>query len=188
MTRLRATTGYSSGESMMTRASTRRDFIIHSAAAGTLLACGRTFAQPSDLADLTIEDAAGLIRARSISPVELAQTYLERIDDIDRRLNTFITVTDDLALRQAREMEAELSNGRWRGPLHGIPVALKDNIDTAGIPTTAASAPPPLASPSTTSSQPASSSIPARYSLSTVFLSQPSVTIPTRILNSPLIP
>ena len=124
----------------MTWASTRRDFITHSAAAGVLLACGRTFAQPSDLADLTIEDAAGLIRARSISPIELTRAYLKRIDNIDRRLNAFITVTRDLALRQAREMEAELSNGRWRGPLHGIPVALKDNIDTAGVLTTAASA------------------------------------------------
>jgi Asp-tRNA(Asn)/Glu-tRNA(Gln) amidotransferase A subunit family amidase len=71
--------------------------------------------------------------------VDLANVCLERIDRYNPSLNAFVTVTVDQALATAREMEAEQSRGKWRGPLHGIPVALKDNIDTAGIPTTAAS-------------------------------------------------
>ena len=119
---------------------TRRDLLTSGTAAATVLMSRRAFSQSSDPTDLTIQDAATLIRSGVISPVELARAYLERIENLDSQLNAFITVTGDLALQQARELEAELSRGRWRGPLHGIPVALKDNIDTAGILTTAASA------------------------------------------------
>ena len=59
---------------------------------------------------------------------------------MDRRLNAFITMTDERALAQAQELETELTDGNWRGPLDGIPIALKDNIDTAGVRSTAASA------------------------------------------------
>lgn len=119
---------------------TRRGFLTSSAAAATVLVSRRSLSQSSDPTDLTIQEAAALIRSGVISPVELTEAYLERIDNLDPRLNAFITITEDLALQQAREMETELSRGQWRGPLHGIPVALKDNIDTAGILTTAASA------------------------------------------------
>ena len=96
--------------------------------------------RPSDPTALTLETASNLICARKLSPVELTTAYLSRIDRLDPRVNAYITVTADLALEQARRTEAELMDGGWRGPLHGIPIALKDNIDTAGIRTTAASA------------------------------------------------
>jgi len=126
------------GCSMFDRSCTRRDLIV--GAAGASLTLGRAWAQPSDLTELTIAQASPLIRSGTISPVELARAYLERIERLDPRLNAFITVTEELAYEQARERELEISRGRWRGPLHGIPVALKDNIDTAGIPSTAGSA------------------------------------------------
>lgn len=89
---------------------------------------------------LGIEDAAQAIRDRRLSPVELTQSCLERIERLNPILNAFISVTADSALEQARAAEAEIQAGHWRGPLHGIPLALKDLIDTAGVPTTAASA------------------------------------------------
>jgi aspartyl-tRNA(Asn)/glutamyl-tRNA(Gln) amidotransferase subunit A len=69
----------------------------------------------------------------------LTQACLRNIERLNPKLNALITVTAEAALEQARELEAEVQRGRWRGPLHGIPIALKDNIDTAGIRTTAAS-------------------------------------------------
>jgi aspartyl-tRNA(Asn)/glutamyl-tRNA(Gln) amidotransferase subunit A len=75
-----------------------------------------------------------------VSPVELTQACLRRIERLNPALNAFITVTGELALQQARNAEREIRNGKWRGPMHGIPVALKDLFDTAGIRTTAASA------------------------------------------------
>lgn len=90
--------------------------------------------------DLTLEQASRLVRKRELSPVELARAYLERIDGLDASVNAYITVTGELALGEARKREAEVMRGEWRGPLHGIPIALKDNIDTAGIRTTAAGA------------------------------------------------
>jgi aspartyl-tRNA(Asn)/glutamyl-tRNA(Gln) amidotransferase subunit A len=80
------------------------------------------------------------LRKREVSSVELARDCLDRIERLNPILNAFITVTAESALAQAREAEAEIQNGDWRGPLHGIPVALKDLIDTAGVRTTAASA------------------------------------------------
>ena len=81
-----------------------------------------------------------LIRSRQLSPTDLTRACLERIERYNPKLNAFITVTPDLALEQATAMEAELAAGTHRGPLHGIPIALKDNIDTAGVRTTAGSA------------------------------------------------
>jgi aspartyl-tRNA(Asn)/glutamyl-tRNA(Gln) amidotransferase subunit A len=78
------------------------------------------------------------IRRRRISPQALVQAALARIDRLDRQLNAFITVLADRALEQAKAAEAELDAGHWRGPLHGIPVGIKDMFDTAGIRTTAA--------------------------------------------------
>ena len=93
-----------------------------------------------DLADLSLAEASARIRARTITPIQLAQACLARIEVYNPKLNAFITVMREQALAQARELEAEQRSGKLRSPLHGIPIALKDNIDTAGVRTTAASA------------------------------------------------
>ena len=119
----------------------RRQFLNSGVAATALCASQRALAQlSSDLTELSVADASVLIRSRSLSPVELTRAYLSRIERFNDRINAYITVTAALALEQAERLEAELARGRWRGPLHGIPIALKDNMDTAGILTTAASA------------------------------------------------
>ena len=120
---------------------TRRD-VMAAAAAGAVLATTRAAAQGRDdeLTKLSIAEASRRIAGREISPVELTRAYLERIERIDERVNAYITVTAEQALEQARMLERELVAGRSRGPLHGIPVGLKDNIDTAGVLTTAGSA------------------------------------------------
>jgi len=88
----------------------------------------------------TIKDLSYGIRRRQLSPAELTRDCLARIERLNPRLNAFITVLADSALDQARRAEQEIFRGRYRSPLHGIPIGLKDIIDTAGIPTTAASA------------------------------------------------
>ncbi len=93
----------------------------------------------SDLTHLTIAEAADLLARREITAVELTEAHLRRIDAHDTHLNSFITVTSDHALTQARAADAELTRGVRRSPLHGIPLALKDLYDTAGIRTTAGS-------------------------------------------------
>src|SRR5687768_3335896 len=84
----------------------------------------------------TVAQSAELIRTRKLSPVELTQAHLKRIADLDPQLNAYITLTADLALKQAREAEQEIAKGRYRGPLHGIPYGLKDIYNTRGILTT----------------------------------------------------
>ena len=96
--------------------------------------------QSTDLTTLSIREAADMIRRKVISPIELTRASLERIGRLNATLNAFITVTAEQAMAQAREAEAEVWSGKWRGPLHGIPIGLKDNIDTAGVRTTLASA------------------------------------------------
>jgi aspartyl-tRNA(Asn)/glutamyl-tRNA(Gln) amidotransferase subunit A len=88
----------------------------------------------------SIQETGELLRRREVSPVELTKNCLAQIEKLNSTLNAFITVTSDSALAQAHEAEEEILHGNWRGPLHGIPLALKDLIDTAGIRTTAASA------------------------------------------------
>jgi aspartyl-tRNA(Asn)/glutamyl-tRNA(Gln) amidotransferase subunit A len=88
---------------------------------------------------LNLSKAAEEIRTRRLSPVELTRECLARIERLNPVLNAFITVTADLALDQARQAEAEILTGNYRGPLHGIPIGLKDLLDTAGVRTTAAS-------------------------------------------------
>ncbi|HTV66256.1 MAG TPA: amidase family protein, partial [Bryocella sp.] len=73
---------------------------------------------------LTLADAAEQIRTRRISPVELTHECLARIERLNPALNAFITITGDLALEQARRAETEIGSGQYRGPLHGIPIAL----------------------------------------------------------------
>jgi len=85
-------------------------------------------------------DAAAVLRQRVISPVELAQSCLRRVERLNPHLNAFITVTAESAMKEARLAEKEIAAGRWRGPLHGIPIALKDLFDTAGVRTSAGSA------------------------------------------------
>ncbi len=87
----------------------------------------------------SILELSARLRNRSLSPVELTRDSLARIEKLNPALNAFIAVTADLALAQAHQAEAEIGRGDWRGPLHGIPLGLKDIIDTAGIRTTAAS-------------------------------------------------
>ncbi len=87
----------------------------------------------------TIIELSRRLRRKEISPVELTCACLERIEKLNPALNAFITVTAESASREARIAEDEISRGDWRGPLHGIPIALKDLIDTAGTRTTAAS-------------------------------------------------
>lgn len=93
-----------------------------------------------DLSHLTLAEASARIRAGNVTPTQLVDACLARIQIYNPKLNAFITVMRDYALRQAKELEAEQRAGKFRGPLHGIPIALKDNIDTAGVRTTAASA------------------------------------------------
>ncbi|MGD1023306.1 MAG: amidase [Candidatus Sulfotelmatobacter sp.] len=87
----------------------------------------------------TIVELAPRLRRKEISPLELTRACLDRIERLNPALNAFITVTAESALAEAKAAEIEISRGEWRGPLHGIPIALKDLIDTAGTRTTAAS-------------------------------------------------
>jgi len=87
----------------------------------------------------TMVELGPRLRRKEVSPVELTRACLDRIEKLNPALNAFITVTAESALAEARAAEIEISRGEWRGPLHGIPIALKDLIDTAGARTTAAS-------------------------------------------------
>jgi aspartyl-tRNA(Asn)/glutamyl-tRNA(Gln) amidotransferase subunit A len=93
----------------------------------------------TETVQLTLEDAAALVREGRVSPADLTEACLARIEAVEPRLNAFVTVTTDLARVQAREATAEIKSGRYRGPLHGIPVAVKDLFATQGIRTTAGS-------------------------------------------------
>src|SRR6266513_4216244 len=95
--------------------------------------------QGSNVSQLGLSEASQLVRSKKVSPVELTHECLSRIERLNPKLNAFITVTADSALAEARQAEAEIQRDRWRGPLHGIPIALKDVADTAGVRTTAAS-------------------------------------------------
>ena len=124
----------------------RRKF-LHASIATVSFGAARTFASPreassrtEEIASLTISELSELIRGRKISPVEVSRAMLERIDRLNSKLNAYITVTGDLAMKSAQQAESEIRYKRWRGPLHGVPIALKDLFDTAGIRTTAASA------------------------------------------------
>lgn len=93
----------------------------------------------SELAFLSIEEASALLRARKLSPVDLLEAALARIERMNPGLNAFLTVLAEPARKQARAAEKEIARRRWRGPLHGIPISLKDNFWTRGIRTTAGS-------------------------------------------------
>ena len=114
---------------------TRRGFTL--SVFGALAARGQA---NEDLAALSLMEASARIRARTVTPTQLTEACLARVATYNPKLNAFITVVREQALALARELDAEQSSGRLRGPLHGIPIALKDNIDAAGVRTTAASA------------------------------------------------
>lgn len=82
---------------------------------------------------MTIADLAPLIRSGAVSPLELTRSMLARIDRLDGRLKSYATVTADLALEQAARAHAEIAGGRYRGPLHGVPLAVKDLCFTRGV-------------------------------------------------------
>lgn len=92
-----------------------------------------------DYTSLSLTDVSELVRTRAVSPVELTRACLKKIEALQPKLNAFITVTADQAMAEAQQAENEIGQGNWRGPLHGIPVSLKDLIDVAGVCTTAAS-------------------------------------------------
>ncbi|HLZ69089.1 MAG TPA: amidase [Dehalococcoidia bacterium] len=91
--------------------------------------------QATDLSGLTIARAAELIRSREVSPVDLADEYLARIGRLNPAVNAYVAVTAERARADARRAAEEIAAGNYRGPLHGVPIALKDLYDTAGIET-----------------------------------------------------
>src|SRR5262245_35924499 len=91
----------------------------------------------TELCYLSIAEAGPLLRSQKLSPLELTRAFLDRIEKVDSQLHSFVLVTKEEALRQAQAAETEIKAGRYRGPLHGIPLGLKDLIETAGIRTTA---------------------------------------------------
>jgi aspartyl-tRNA(Asn)/glutamyl-tRNA(Gln) amidotransferase subunit A len=96
---------------------------------------------PDETLFLSVRELASQIKARKIRPLELTQSYLARLEKIGPKLNAVATITRDSALKEAREAEQEISAGRYRGPLHGIPYGAKDLLATKGIRTTWGAAP-----------------------------------------------
>jgi aspartyl-tRNA(Asn)/glutamyl-tRNA(Gln) amidotransferase subunit A len=125
----------------------RRDFIagsigvalIEGSVAAEQAPGAKASAERDDLHYLTLRDAATKIRTRALSPVELTQAILARIDAVEPKVHAFITITREPALDAARLAEKDIAAGRYRGPLHGIPVAVKDTHYTKGVKTTCAS-------------------------------------------------
>src|SRR5467141_4531307 len=85
---------------------------------------------------LTVSELARRIESKKLSPVELTQAYLDRSEKLGARFNAYARLTPEIALTQAKAAEKEIQRGHYRGPLHGIPYAVKDLISTKGLPTT----------------------------------------------------
>jgi aspartyl-tRNA(Asn)/glutamyl-tRNA(Gln) amidotransferase subunit A len=120
----------------------RREFlkIALTGVTGTLITgIEKHAAQAGQAIQLDLNEASQLLRSKKVSSVELTRECLTRIEQLNPKLNAFITVTTDSALAEAHQAEEEIQRGNWRGPLHGIPIALKDLLDTAGVRTTAGS-------------------------------------------------
>ena len=95
--------------------------------------------QPSEIPYLSATELGGLIAAQEVTPLEAVDAYLSRIERVDGRLNAYITVCAEDARQEAHQAEAEIARGQYRGPLHGVPVAVKDQIHTRGLLTSDAS-------------------------------------------------
>ena len=95
--------------------------------------------QPAEIPYLSAAELGGLIAAREVTPLEAVDAYLSRIEQVDSRLNAYITVCAEAARQEARQAGEEIARGQYRGPLHGVPVAVKDQIHTRGILTSDAS-------------------------------------------------
>ena len=95
--------------------------------------------ESSDIPLLTATELADNIRRRILSPVEACQAYLDRIEQVDDKLNSYITVCKEQAMADAQEAEAAIGRGEYKGPMHGIPVAVKDQFNTKGVLTTGGS-------------------------------------------------
>jgi aspartyl-tRNA(Asn)/glutamyl-tRNA(Gln) amidotransferase subunit A len=93
----------------------------------------------NELCYWTIAELAANIQAQEISPVEVIQAQLDRIDQLDPTLNAYLTVLSEQAMQEARTAEQEIRHGHYRGPLHGVPIAIKDLFDMQGVRTTAGS-------------------------------------------------
>ena len=89
-----------------------------------------------DLVEATITEMSKRLRQGEVSPVDLTRATLERIEKVNPKLDCFVTVASEYAMRRAQLAEDEIRQGKYRGPLHGIPYTLKDNLDTVGVPTT----------------------------------------------------
>src|SRR5712671_4539375 len=85
-----------------------------------------------DVLFLSVTELSKRVRARQLSPVELAESYLDRSRNVSKKLNAYATLTPDLALKQAHAAEKEIAAGKYRGPLHGIPYAAKDLLAVKG--------------------------------------------------------
>ena len=97
------------------------------------------FAETPELTGVTVRKASEMIRPKAVSAVDPTRACLARIEKLQPLLNAFITITGEQALADDRMLDSGLQRGKWRGPFYGIPIALKDNVDTAGVRTTAAS-------------------------------------------------
>ena len=120
----------------------RRTFLkgsVAGAAALSSISQAASQANPSGLNYLSIAEAAELIRTRQLSPLELTQAILDRIDQVESRVLAFVTVARDEALQAARTAQEEIARGQYRGPLHGIPFGVKDTHYSKGIKSTAGS-------------------------------------------------
>ena len=96
---------------------------------------------PDELAFLSVAELASLIKNRKLSSEQLTRVYLDRLKKFGPKLECIVTLTEDLALEQARRADREIAAGKYRGPLHGIPYGAKDLLATRGIPTTWGAAP-----------------------------------------------
>jgi Asp-tRNA(Asn)/Glu-tRNA(Gln) amidotransferase A subunit family amidase len=94
---------------------------------------------PEDLGFTSATDLAALIRRKAVSPVEVIEAFLARIDTVNPQLNAYVTVLSELARRTAHSAEAAVMSGATLGPLHGVPFSVKDLLFTAGVRTTAGS-------------------------------------------------
>jgi aspartyl-tRNA(Asn)/glutamyl-tRNA(Gln) amidotransferase subunit A len=91
---------------------------------------------PEDILELNLTDLSKRIAARELSSAEAVKTALTHLDQLEGKLNAFITVLREQAPAQAKQADAEIARGNYRGPLHGVPVTIKDMFETAGVLTT----------------------------------------------------